>query len=102
MAYVSEHARRRGKQRLGIPQRALARLVPIVLAKGTRPSDYRGRMRRWLDGILHDPLYAMKRGTDSVDLRVYGEHVYLFGKDSGQGLITILNVPGSLRAAVKR
>lgn len=100
MAYVSEHAKRRGKERLGLPKRALMRLVPLVLKHGTTAAHYRGRMFRWLNGIKNDPIWQQKRADGGdVEPVVYGHHVFLFSRD--QTLITVMNVPQALKGAVR-
>jgi hypothetical protein len=95
MTHITRHARRRGKERLGLPLRALERLVPKVLQDGRTRSDYRrGRVQRYLDGLANDPLHHGK----ADNIRIYGEHVFLFNADT---LITVLHVPHDLRSALR-
>lgn len=89
--HLTRHAYERGKQRLGLPKRALDRLAPKALQHGTSARDYVGRMRRYLDSVYH-------YNERANNVRVYGEHVFVFDNDT---LITVFPVPNDLRKAVK-
>lgn len=98
MPYLTRHGRKRGKERLGLPARAIARLLPKVLKDGTPRSAYVGRVRKYLDGLVNDPFYREAR-VRPIEVKVYGEHVFLFGTDDA--LITVLHVPVALRSALR-
>jgi hypothetical protein len=87
---MTEHAIERGKERLGLNERALHRLARRVLASGLRAAEVTGRARRMLDamGIAHH--------TTPV---VYGEHVFVFAETT---LVTVIHVPPKFRAAFRK
>lgn len=74
---VSDHGTDRMRERLGIPKKAAARMAEKALIEGTPHYEFSGSLRRYLDWIvLHD---LPRHGAKVV--RVYGQHVFLFGLD---------------------
>lgn len=85
--HLTQHSVERGSERTGLNPKAFQRLAGIALERGRRPAEFRGRFRRFLDG-----LYLRERNADNV--RVHGEYVYLF---HGDVLITVIPVPHKLK-----
>lgn len=91
-AIVTHHARERGGLRLGLKPSSVARMAELALVNGIGQADCRGALRRYLDGLF----LKERKATNS---RIYGEHVFLF---AGEILITILHLPNSYKAQVKK
>lgn len=72
MPGVTTHADLRARERLGIPRRAVARMAAKALACGVPREHWSGDMRRYLDA-------KAERSAPGVDIRVYGEFIYIFG-----------------------
>lgn len=91
---VSRHGRERAVQRLGIPRRAVERMARRAFAAGVERLQTKGDLRRYLDNKYRiearEPQY----------MRVYGEHVYIFGLDGT--FVTTWRLPSSLRRLVRR
>lgn len=91
-AHLTHHGEQRMSDRVGLNHDASQRLVDRALGEGIRPSETRGSLRRYLDG-----LYLSKR--NATNIRVYGEHVYLFDDDR---LITVLHLPCDFKRAAAK
>jgi RNA:NAD 2'-phosphotransferase (TPT1/KptA family) len=81
--FITRHAYKRGKQRLGLKRKALQRMAKKALKKGDSHRDAKGAFKRYLDSV-----YYSHRNANN--LKVYGHHIYLF-RDAT--LITIYHVP---------
>jgi len=79
-AFITDHARRRLKERVGLPKRAMQRMADRALQEGQCHRDARGRARRYLDR-----LYLKEETANQI--RVHGAFVYLF---EDRRLITVL------------
>lgn len=88
---ITEHARDRAKERLGLNLRALRRLASSALEHGLGQSDTRGALRRYLDGkaMLHPGCFP----------KVYGCHVFIFGTENA--LITVWELPHEFRRSAE-
>jgi hypothetical protein len=90
---LTQHGRERGRERLSLPPQAMTKLARRAYAEGKAPSAFAGKFRRYLEG-------RAQKGACHV--RVYGEHIYVFGADVNCRLITVLLVPGEFRALLRR
>lgn len=68
---------------MGVPKRAVARMVAKALAEGLQPADFSAPLRRFLAGI------TLHSGEDG-NIRVYNHHVFLFANNV---LITAWRLP---------
>lgn len=75
-AYITNHGRKRVRQRIGVPSRAVQRLADRALREGLRHGDIAGAMGRWLDS-----LYLRSQGANNM--RIFGDKVFLFCGDPG-------------------
>lgn len=91
MTALTDHAKERSRERLGLSTDAALRLAARALERGVRPAAVKGSARRWIDGV------ALDQHCHPV---VYGEYVYIFSGDDR--LITVYAVPRSLRDAFRR
>ncbi len=90
--HLTEHARERGKERLGLSGDALQRTCERAFEDGIPQQETRGSLRRWIDhqGSIH------RKGNN---LRLWGNHVFVF---ENKALITILHLPHSFEAQVRK
>lgn len=93
----SPHAIVRAKERAGWCRQSLARMLERALYDGLEAAECAGALRRYL--------VALPEGGPSRFARIYGEHVFIFGRDGtpdSATLVTILHLPHALRAAARR
>ena len=88
---VTNHAKKRFKQRLGLPKSACQTHAQIAFDKGFKHTDAKGRARRYLDKTYFEYRTA-------TQMRVYGEYLYLF---CGHTLITVFILPKRLRGGFR-
>lgn len=91
-AHLTEHAALRAKQRLGWNLPAAQRMAQKALDAGLTHAAATGPLRRWIDG-----LYLARHNANNV--RLYGEHAYLFHNSS---LMTIISIPKNLNPIVRK
>lgn len=89
---VTNHAAKRFKQRLGLPKKACQSHAQRAYEDGYKHVDSKGRAKRYMD-----KLFLQHRNANQM--RVYGEYIYLF---SGSVLVTVMNLPKSVRGGFKR
>ena len=92
IAYVTKHAAKRTKQRLGIPQKSAEKNARLALEKGVRHSETSGSLNRYLTGLY------LNRYTAN-NIRIFNNHVYIF-QDSK--LITVYLLPAKYRRTVEK
>ena len=80
------HSKKKAKERMGIPHRALQKNAENAFLYGLSRYESVGRLRDYLDKI-----YFKTRKANN--LRVYNRFVYIF---AGKTLITVLHVPKEL------
>lgn len=83
---LTNHAKKRMKQRCGIGKKSSNKMAQKVLALGISHNQLTGQLCRWVDG-----LYLSKRTANNIKL--YGNQAYIFHNDT---LITVIPVPNSL------
>lgn len=89
---VTNHAKKRFKQRLGLPKSACLKHAQTAFDEGVTHAEAKGRAKRYLD-----KLYLQHENANAI--RVYGEFIYLF---AGHVLVTVIAVPRSVRAGLSR
>lgn len=92
MIYVTDHAAKRAKQRLGLPKRVVCKNAERALHKGIKHENTRGALRRYLDGLY------LKRETAN-NIRIYCNSVYIFHNEM---LITIFPLPQEFRKTAEK
>ena len=92
LVIVTNHAAKRFKQRVGLPKTACQRHAEKAFIDGLRHTDVRGSAKRYLDKLFLEHRTAN-------NMRVYGQFVYLF---KGKVLVTVLNLPRSVRGGCPR
>ena len=91
MIAITNHAKKRIKQRCGIKKKALPDHIHKVFTQGFKHCDAKGRARRYLDGIF------LKYGKAN-NMRVYGNFIYLTNNNT---LITLVPLPRNMRGGFK-
>lgn len=92
LAIVTNHAKQRTKDRLGLSKRIANKIADKALEHGVTHAHAKGKLKSYLDKI-----YLSHKSANN--LRVYNRKVYLFDKSV---LITVLNLPNSLTNAADK
>lgn len=92
MAYVTVHAAKRTKERVGLPKRATVKNAEKALNEGIRHKDTSGSLHRYIEA-----LYWKNQAANNI--RVYCGNVYIFHDDI---LITVLSLPQKYRKTAER
>ena len=88
---LTAHGVQRTTERVGLPKRAVERMVQRVRDRGIRAEHCTGRLQAYLRNL------EASHGTTAA---IYGEHVYCFGV--GQVLVTVLFLPHELRPLARK
>lgn len=83
---VTNHAKQRGKDRLGINKKAVDRIADKALQCGITHAETTGNLKTYIDKIY----LSHKNGNN---IRVYNRQIFLFNDNV---LVTILNLPKNL------
>lgn len=92
MLNVTNHALRRCRERMGVPKKAVIRMVEKAFEVGKCHSDFSGSFSRYLDSI-----FLKERNANNM--RVYNGHLFIFAGDT---LITAWPVPSKYRKLTMR
>ena len=92
MAYVTNHAVKRTKQRLGLPKKLAEKNAERALAEGLRHRDTGGSLYRYIES-----LYWKNKTANNV--RVYCNFVYIFHDSL---LITVYPLPQRYRKTAEK
>lgn len=91
--HVTEHAKKRLKERNGLNKKSIDRMAEKALNEGIRHSQTKGNLNKWISKQF---FYNHK----ASNIRLYGDKAYLFTKDDK--LITVLQIPASLMKDFKK
>lgn len=83
---ITDHAKKRLKERYGINAKASERLVEKVLENGVSHKDTHGQLNRWITKQY------LSYGVAN-NIKLYGDKAFLF---SGDVLITVIPIPNRL------
>ena len=86
MVTVSEHAKKRLRERCGLKKRSVQRMAEKAFTNGIRHSDTRGRLNKWVTS-----LYFYNKTADNI--RLYGDKAYIFADST---LVTVIQIPPDL------
>lgn len=84
---VTNHARERTRQRVGLPKKVVHKNAERAFEEGISHRDLRGSIKRFVDG-----LYLQHRAANNI--KIYCGNVYLFRNNL---LITVLPLPPKYR-----
>ena len=88
MAMVTNHARKRFKQRLGVHKTDTKKNARRALKEGLSQSEVRGSLSRFMSGV-----YFRHRANN---IRLFNGFVYVF---SNETLVTVFKIPDKFREA---
>ena len=95
---VTFHGKKRVKERLGIPHRAVQRSFDSVIAKGKKHTEFTGQLRRYLDMLA---MKGRRYGTNAEPI-VFGDHIFLVAEEGhGPFLVTTVPLPKKFRMKKK-
>lgn len=94
MIIITNHAKKRIKERCGIRKTSVRRFAENAKARGFERCMAKGRLRNWLDCVHAKAVYRNGEG----EIWVYGEKAFIF---CGNYLITVLNLPTGLHRYAK-
>lgn len=93
---VSAHGELRIRKRHGLPSKAVERQARNAYARGKKPHEFSGGVRKYLNGLQRRGEF-LQSGTD---VRVYGYSVFLFAADGT--LVTTWPLHRKLRAMLEK
>lgn len=88
--YVTDHAKDRTRQRVGLPKRVIEKNAERAFEEGIKHSETSGSLKRFIDG-----LYLSKGKANNI--RIYCGNVYLF---VDRDLVTVISLPARYRKTV--
>jgi len=88
---ITFHAYDRGKERLSLNKKSLARQAVKAYESGVKHKDTSGQIRKYLDKLWHNHKKAN-------NVRLYGEYVFIFQFNL---LITVFRMPQNLTKIMK-
>lgn len=88
---VTNHAYKRGKQRLAWRKCTVQNMALKAFENGIRHTDAHGELKRWINQLY------LKKDRKSV-IRIYGETVFVFQQTL---LITLYQIPRNLKHYLK-
>lgn len=88
---VTKHAEKRLRERMGLGKKAVQRAAETAYEKGIKHSETTGNLNKWVTS-----LYFNNKTANNI--RLYNDKAWIF---AGQNLITVLQIPASLKKSVK-
>lgn len=88
--YITDHAKDRTRQRVGLPKRVVEKNAERAFDEGIKHSEVSGSLKRFMDSLYLN-------GRLANNLRIYCGNVYLF---KGRTLITVISLPEKYRKKV--
>ena len=88
---ITKHAYKRGRERLNVNRKALARMAVKIYFLGKRPHQTDGMLRKFLED-------KSKRKNKEYALRLHGKFIFVF---KGAALITVAPLPKLFRRMLK-
>lgn len=83
---VTKHAKRRIKERMGLPRSACQRMAEKAYFEGKDENEFVGK----LQACIKTKLARNKNRNSCNQIRIYGQFIYMF---SDAALITVLRLP---------
>ncbi len=89
---ISEHAKKRMKERCGFNGKSQERMAQKALEYGITHAQTKGRLKKWITSLFF-------KNTNANNIRVYGDNAYIF---CGSTLVTIIRVPANIRKDMQK
>lgn len=86
-SYVTAHASKRLRERVGVRKRSIQNISDRALSKGLSHKDLSGKLRRYVDGLF-------LRSRTANNIKVYSEKIYIFRDNT---LITVISLPSEFK-----
>lgn len=87
---VTKHAEKRLRERMGLGKRAIQRAAETAFDKGIKHAETTGNLNKWVTS-----LYFNNKTANNI--RLYNDKAWIF---AGKNLITVLQIPASLKKSV--
>ena len=87
---VTKHAEKRLWERMGLGKRAIQRAAETAFDKGIKHAETTGNLNKWVTS-----LYFNNKTANNI--RLYNDKAWIF---AGKNLITVLQIPASLKKSV--
>lgn len=88
---VTKHAEKRLRERMGLGKKAVQRAAEMAFDKGIKHAETTGNLNKWITS-----LYFNNKTANNI--RLYNDKAWIF---AGKNLITVLQIPASLKKSVK-
>lgn len=92
MVYITKHAEKRLKERVGLGKKALQRAADAAYDKGAKHCETTGNLNKWVTSLYFN-------NRDANNIRLYNDKAWIF---AGQKLITVIQVPSTLKSSLKQ
>jgi hypothetical protein len=89
---VTEHAKDRINERVGLPKKAAEKHAMTALEKGLSRAECTGRLGRYID-------YVFLKHHRGANIRIWSGYVYVFTR---KDLVTVLPLPREHRATATK
>lgn len=89
MVQLTNHAEKRLKERNGLNKKSMQRIADRAYDKGVPRKKTKGRLRKWIDKAYY-------KTETPMDVKLYGDKLYIFTADGNKALVTVLFVPQDL------
>jgi len=87
MVYITKHAEKRLKERIGLNKKVLQRAAETAYEKGIRHNETIGNLNKWVTAKFF-------QNTNANNIRLYNDKAWIF---AGDRLITVIQIPSSLK-----
>lgn len=87
---VTKHAEKRLRERMGLGEKAVQRAAETAYDKGIKHCETNGNLNKWVTS-----LYFNNKTANNI--RLYNDKAWIF---AGKNLITVLQIPASLKKSV--
>lgn len=84
---ISNHARKRMKERCGFNRKAQDRMADKAFYEGITHKQTKGRLHKWVTSLFF-------KNCNANNIRLYGENAYIF---CGETLVTVIPIPNNIK-----
>lgn len=92
MAYVTEHAAKRMKERMGLSKKSLERIANKAYEKGLTMNEVKGE-------VLSYMINVRSKSAPGTKIKLYADKTWIF---TNGNLVTIYNTPSTLKHKVDK
>lgn len=89
---ISNHARKRMKERCGFNRKAQDRMAEKAFGEGITHKRTKGRLHKWVTSLFF-------KNCNANNIRLYGDNAYIF---CGETLVTVIPIPSNLKKDFER